>query len=374
MSSTLNQSHAAIASARWSFAIENTIHQDGGDPEHDTLTQPHRQSTGQPTAKTSTILVCDFIEQRFVPEYLEAMSLGTREHLQTMLKHVLSPDLVNRMLPKDRKKSRSKLTSIVGWPYLDPHRMCDIEAHHIQQIISAALNHGYSIQTVAHIRNVIRKIFEHAQRERCFHAENPALRVVLPRMTHTPGHVLSVDQLQVVIRNMRYPERDIALLGVFTDMSVAEIFGLQWKYINMSETQRLTGNEWIPAQTIAVRNQSYRSQVRQVTATRKRDLPITDLTYRILQAIKTREKIADREGFVFASRNGTPLNQDNIAVRRLKLIGKRIDIPWLSWSVFHRTRRRLNSESRKRLEGELIFRLSGSSIRLKGRSPSYPIG
>jgi site-specific recombinase XerC len=374
MSSTLNQSHAAIGCARWSFTIENTIHQNQADPEYDTRIQPHPQSTGQPDAKTSTILVCDFIEQKFVPEYLEAMSLGTREHLQTMLKHVLSPDLINRTLHTARKTSRSKLKSIAGWPYLDAQRMCDIEAHHIQEIISAALDHGYSIQTVAHIRNVIRKIFEHARCARCFHAENPALRVVLPRMTHKPGHALSVDQLQVVIRNMRYPERDIALLGIFTDMSVAEIFGLQWKYINMSETQHLAGNEWIPGQTIAVRNQSYRSQVRQVTAPRKRDIPITDITYRILQAIKTRGKVADRDGFVFASRNGTPINQDNIAVRRLKLIGKRIDIPWLSWSVFHRTRRRLNSESRKRLESELIFRLSGSNIRLRGRSPSEDIG
>jgi site-specific recombinase XerC len=358
MSSTLNQSPAAIASAPWWFTIENTNPQDGADPEQYLRSEAHPQPTGQIAAKTSTMKFCDYVEQKFVPEYMEA-SPPAREHLQAMLKHVLSPDLVNRMFRTDPKKSRPKLKCTTGWPYLDAQRLSDIETHHIEQIISAALEQGYSIQTVTHVRNVIRKIFEHARRGCCFRGENPALCVALPRMTHRPGRALSVEQLRLVIRNMRYPEKDAALLGVLTDMSVAEIFGLQWKFINLSKTQRLTGDEWIPSMTVAVRNQSYRSQIREVTGSRRRDLALTDLTYRILQTIKTRAKVADLEGFVFASRNGTPINQDNIAVRRLKLIGRRLDIPWLSWSVFHRTRKSLNSESNKRLESEMTQWLQG---------------
>jgi hypothetical protein len=37
------------------------------------------------------------------------------------------------------------------------------------------------------------------------------------------------------------------------------------------------------------------------------------------------------------SRAGTPINETNIAARRLKPIGKALEMPWLSWQVFRRT-------------------------------------
>jgi Phage integrase family len=40
---------------------------------------------------------------------------------------------------------------------------------------------------------------------------------------------------------------------------------------------------------------------------------------------------------VFASRNGTPVNENNMAKRILKPIGTALDMPWLSWHVFRHT-------------------------------------
>jgi hypothetical protein len=116
---------------------------------------------------------------------------------------------------------------------------------------------------------------------------------------------------------------------------------------------RLVDGEWIPPHVIAVRNLSYRNQIRIVTESRKRDIPITDLVHRVLQSIKARRQGAPKNGFVFSSRKGTPINQDNVAARRLKLIGKQLGMPWLSWNVFHRTSAHLSPESNRQLHGEL---------------------
>ena len=92
-------------------------------------------------------------------------------------------------------------------------------------------------------------------------------------MARKQSHVLTSDQLRQVIQSMRYPEKDIALLSILTDMNVAEIFGLQWKYVNPSEMSRVVDGEWIPPHAIAVRNLSYRNQIRIVSESPKKGYP-----------------------------------------------------------------------------------------------------
>jgi hypothetical protein len=47
---------------------------------------------------------------------------------------------------------------------------------------------------------------------------------------------------------------------------------------------------------------------------------------------------------VLVSQAGTPINEHNITVRRLKPIGKDLQMPWLSWHVFRRTHTTLAHE------------------------------
>jgi site-specific recombinase XerC len=314
--------------------------------------------------------VAEFIERRFIPEHVASMHSAGHDYFQAMLKHVLGPEVVDRTFRVEKARSRSKLRAIPGWPYLNANRLCDVQPDHIQRIINSALESGYSTQTVTHIRNVIRKIFSHARDASCYHGENPATRVVLPDMSRKQSHVLTTEQLRQVIHNMRYPEKDVALLSILTDMNVAEIFGLQWKYVNPSEMGRVVDGEWIPPHVIAVRHLSYRNQIRIVTDSRKREIPISELVHRVLQNIKARKQSPPKNGFVFSTRKGTPINQDNVAARRLKLIGKQLEMPWLSWNVFHRTSAHLNPESRKQLHVELKNWLLSYSPGLTNRSPS----
>jgi hypothetical protein len=77
------------------------------------------------------------------------------------------------------------------------------------------------------------------------------------------------------------------------------------------------------------------------------------LLFSILRDLKNRERFTGLQDFVLASRSGTPIYPENIAARRLKAIGRALEMPWLSWSVFHRTHLNLKSQFGRHLNKEL---------------------
>jgi integrase len=306
-------------------------------------------------AKPAPMSLAEFVACRFAPEYVAVKRSAGRVHFQAILRHILTPEAVDRAFGVKAKAdpSRVRIKAIPGWPYLDSLLLGDVKPENIQFLISTALQHGYSAQTVIHIRSVLRAVFSHAQMLNYFNGQNPATLAVPPGMARKEAHALTLAQLVQVLRLMRYPELEIALFATLTGMSVAEICGLQWKYLNLSNLRRLSDGEWIPARAIAIRNQSYRGEFGQVMENRKRILFIPELLTSLLQALHQRKRFATPDDFVLASRSGTPMCQNNLANRRLKSIGRSLGLPWLSWHVFHRTHVALNSEFGRQLSNEL---------------------
>lgn len=297
--------------------------------------------------------LADFVEHRFIPEHVAIKSPTGRSYFRTILNHVLAPERVARSFALAPGKPNNKLESIPGWPYLDSRRLCEIDAEMIQQLTSTALKHGYSTQTATHIRNVIRAIFSHAKRTGCYAGTNPASLVTVPKMIRRQPHTLSLAQLKQVLDVMRYPEEEITLFELLTEMSLAEICGLQWKHLNLSNVGKLLESEFVPPKTIAVRKQSCRGRFGDVTDARRRLVHIPDLLCSSLRDLKSSLRVAAPDDFVLASRNGTPINAENIVARRLKSIGGSLGMPGLSWWVFHRTGINLRSEWGRRLPEEL---------------------
>ena len=46
----------------------------------------------------------------------------------------------------------------------------------------------------------------------------------------------------------------------------------------------------------------------------------------------------------FASRNGTPLNENNLMKRLIKPVARALGMPWLSWHVFRHTHATLGEQ------------------------------
>jgi integrase len=298
-----------------------------------------RSATGPERATQQTdMTLAEFVEAVFVPEHVALKKPSGRTHFRAILKHVLRPDEVERIFQTADGRSKTKLETLPDWPYIGHLRLRDTRPDNVQRLISAAEARGYSTQTVKHIRNVVRGIFGLATKKRWFSGDNPASAVVLPEITRKKAHTLTLAQVRQVLGVMRYPEREMALISILTSMNVAEICGLQWKHVNLTDTWSDQDGEQIPPKTIAVRQEWYLGQLGSVNGkSRNQNLPIPNTLLPILRELKLRPKFTASDDFVLVSRAGTPINETNIAARRLKPIGKALEMPWLSWQVFRRT-------------------------------------
>ena len=286
----------------WSLWIASRL----GDPLPDQGLQPafgmrgENQEDPAIESESSPINLAEFVRLKFVPEYVSSRRLAGRAHFQSILKHILTPQQVAHAFEADPNRI-AKPRSIPGWPYLVSLRLVQIDRESVQHLISTALTMGYSTQIATHIRNVVRSIFAHAIRTRCFSDKNPAAIVSLPAMKRKELHALTLSQIRHMMQMMRYPEKVIATIVTITGMNVAEVCGLQWKYVNLSNDRHLADADWIPPRTICVRKQSYRGEFGPVIESRKRVVPIPEVLFSILRELKNRENFTGLQDFVLAS-------------------------------------------------------------------------
>jgi hypothetical protein len=156
---------------------------------------------------------------------------------------------------------------------------------------------------------------------------------------------------------MRYPEREMTLMALLTEMNMGEICGLQWMYVNLSEHGITRDGELIPPCSISVSKQWYRGELSTVPEGRRKNVPVPYLLRSLLFRL-SRARAIGWNDFVLVTRSGKPINQINVAARRLKSIGLQLEIPWLSWQVFRRTRTALTGEFGAQLQHLLATALA----------------
>ena len=248
-----------------------------------------------------------------------------------MLKHLITPQNVDRIFDGGEAPSRSKLKGVPGWPYVGGIPLSDIRPDHVRSLIEAAIAHGYSTQTVAHIRRAVSAIFSCARRTGFFAGENPAAETVCPEVVRERDHVLTLDQTRAALQAMRYPEKEMTLIALLTGMNLAEVCGLRWGFVNMTSSSRTVDGEPIAPRSISARKATPRNR-------HNTGIAITDSLLPVFSALSSRERFTGPDDFVLVSPTGKPLNLRYIAVRRLKAIGELIGVPGLSWQALRRTR------------------------------------
>jgi len=288
--------------------------------------------------------LAEFVEHKFIPEHVALKETSGRTHYQSMLKHVLRPDEVDRLFSVHRDESKRKLNAVPNWPYLSDVRLCDAGPAHIEQLTSAALAQGYAHQTVTHIRNVVSAIFSHAKREQCLMGDNPVTLAQPLKIIRKENRGLTFVHTKQALSLMKHPEKDMMLMILFTGMNISEICGLQWKHMNLAETSVHIDGDTIPPRTIAVRSQWFRSEFKALNGNRVRNIAIPAPLLPGLLNIRVNSRFNSPDDFVFASRVGTPANQTNIKAKRLKPIARELGLSVLSWQAFLRTRKALLSE------------------------------
>jgi len=296
------------------------------------------QSKLQPDAEAqqSQITVAEFVETRFVPEFVSGKPLAGRAHYHSILKHVLTPEEVSRMIQIDGLHSAAKLTGHADWPYLSNLRLRAVRPDHVERLLAAATEKGYSPLTVKHIRSVISAIFSYAKQELVFLGANPAGLAKVPEVPHQNTLALSLVQTEQVLRAMRYPEKEMTMLALLTDMNVSEICGLQWKCVNLTGAWLNSQDESIPPISIAVTKQLSRGLLTNVKDTRRRKIQIPEVLLSMLLMLNGRARFNGPDDFILTSRSGGAINVTNITARRLSSIGRKLEMPGLSWHALRR--------------------------------------
>ena len=189
-------------------------------------------------------------------------------------------------------------------------------------------------------------IFEHAKAVGMYSGENPAEHVRLPEIRRKDKHALTLDQMNLLLQTLPTPARELAYLAVLTSMNIAELCGLQWKQVNLSEAWTIVDGESLPPMAIAVRRQWSTRKIEGQkggayhtlkAGSRRRNLPVDPEMAKVLRMVAARAKFAGPEDPVFASTSGRPVDTHNLFNRVLKPTGIKLGMPWLGWHTFRHT-------------------------------------
>ena len=303
----------------------------------------------------SRMRMATFIERRFIPDHVEHKSLAGRTHYQSILKHVLKPETVDRLFTPYVGLVNTRLRSLPDWPYLDNVRLCDLSPDHVRQLTFSASARGYSPQTVKHIRSVVSAILSHARREGVFSGENLTSEVELPPMVRRETPNLTIVQAKAILRTMEYPQREMALITITIGMNISEICGLQWKCVNLTQEAVYSDGEVIPSRCILVKRQVNSEGLVDVNPNRMRIVELPEPLYRRLLNLRRGQRRSDPDSFVIPSRPGAPLSPTSVRMLSLKPIGQKLEMPWLSWQVLKRAHETLLSELRIQLSHDLVL-------------------
>jgi integrase len=298
-----------------------------------------------------TISTLTFVEKWFIPNHVELKTEAGRTHYHAILKYVLRPESVDRLFHPYRGVPRSKLKSVPEWPYLDETRLCDITPDHVRNLISFAMNHGYSLQTAKHIKNVVSAMISHAKKERMFAGDNPISGVRIPPTTRKASHRISLSEAKAIFRMMDYPERQIALIMFNSNMNVSEVCALQWSRINLTLRNARFEEDVVPPQSILVNHRRASSGLTRVNADRVRTIKMPRPLLDLLISLKGQRDSAP-DDFLFSYRPGTPMSPARIQVSKLRPIGNRLGIPF-SWHTLKNVHDVFLQDLRSRLNSEL---------------------
>jgi len=241
----------------------------------------------------------NFIEEVWQPAILPTMKYSTQK---------LYPHLLRRHM----------------LPVFGDRPLCDIRRVDIQRFVTEKMTRqNLSWQTAVHLRNLMSGTLERAV-EWGFLEANPGRRIKVPPMQRRRKTlVLTLEELATLLQSLQEPVRLLAITLAMTGLRIGEVLALRWKNVDFDKS------------LIHVREAVYEGNLSSPKSKSSiRDIPIGPS---LKQSLLERRTTAPAEAFVFASRNGTPLDSHNLLGRVLKPACKRAGLPSISWHSFRHT-------------------------------------
>jgi integrase len=310
-------------------------------------------------ASDAPMTFVSFVQSKFVPDHVAHKTVAGQTHYKAILKHVLTPELVSRIF---KPGPTSRLRAVADWPYLDEVLLRDISAEHVQRIIRAANEGGYSSQTVKHIKNVLFAIMSHAQKEGCYTGPNPAGIIKLPKIVRWKQQNLTFQQTKTILGLLKYPAKEMAAFTIATGMTLTEICDLEWKNVNLSHSEIVIDGQVIPGRSLVLQRSHDRGAASfDRSPSGRRIIEIPEPLFSIL--CELREQVFLSSGdhkVVIATSTGTA-SLVRACTSQLKETGKMLGISWLNWQALRR--------ARASFAGELLSYLNTPSLLEEAPAP-----
>jgi hypothetical protein len=302
-----------------------------------------------------TVSFAAYVEKIFAPDHVMRKTPAGRVHYHAILKHVLNPDVVDRIFSPASRCGKGRLKPLHDWPYLDDVSLCELNATHVRRLIESAAARGYSPQTIKHIRNVVSAVISHARKNKVFSGDNPASVVELPPMTRRASRALTVAEARAILSHLQHPEREIALMSITTGISISEICNLRWRHVNLSNQQIYCDGDVIPPRCVLVSRCGRYGDAIDPGLTRARKVDFPDSLVRWLLHLRREQGQYDPDKFLVSLPGEDGLSPIAVQMLRLKPVGRALGLPWLSWQALKRAHQALLSELTNQLSDQLVL-------------------
>lgn len=176
---------------------------------------------------------------------------------------------------------------------------------------------GLSADRINHIMTTFRMILAEAADR--FNFSTPFIGIKQLRVPKSDVDPFSLAEVRMIIDNVRADFRNYYTVRFFSGMRTGEIDGLKWKYVDFARRQILIRETIVDGVTDTTK-----------TPGSVRSIEMSSLVYQALQNQFT--VTGELAGYVFCSRNGSPLDHRNITKRVwypiLRLLGLKIRRPY----------------------------------------------
>ena len=198
-------------------------------------------------------------------------------------------------------------------PVIGTMRVDRTSTERLEQVFNAMAAGNYATSTIDRNWNYLNQACQHALRDRRTKT-NPAADVLLPAVKPSKERKsLSIDQVQALIADAIPNDARPAmwLTGLMCGLRPGEIAGLRWPYVNIDGD---TPHIEIAERALEV-DDKYIGQTAPKTPRSRRVIGLHPLLVAALMQHREEQRLLGHhhpEGFVFATRNGTPMTLRNL--------------------------------------------------------------
>ncbi len=245
----------------------------------------------------STMLVSDFVERVYLPEYVEKnLRPATLKQYREVWENHLKPRMGKLTLRSFRT------------------------VHGEQMLAQIAAQAKLGRSSLRHCKAFLSGAFKQAKRLGILDGLNPIQDVSIPRAPEPEDtYAYSLSEIKAMLAMLEEPSRTVVLTAAFTGLRKSEILGLRW--------QDYDGKE------LSV-NRSFWNGIESEPKTRRSraPVPVVRQLADALEAHRLRAGILAQSNLpIFQAGNGKPLNLDNLARRVIAPVSA-----WHGWHAFRR--------------------------------------